>query len=251
MKLKYFKDQLKDFLDSFRLKFSFLQIMLFDLIFYAAVMPLTYAVASMVNKQGEGINTAMLTQEAIMQASEAELVALTSQIRGLVVGAIVGFGLLAVITLAVWSLTRGLIYSKLLGKKYTSKYFKKSLLLNLVLGLGLLLIIPFIAVLVRTQSVFLVYVAFIIILAAAYLVTLTYIQFTKKNAIFNSIGEGFSFGAKALPRLLLPGLLILIVGFLINKITLRLPSSLYISLIIFVAYMAWARTYFISETKKI
>ena len=56
-----------------------------------------------------------------MQASEAQLATLVPQLKGLLVLTILGLFLLGVITLVLWSVTRGLIYSTLLKKKFTKK----------------------------------------------------------------------------------------------------------------------------------
>ena len=93
------------------------------------------------------------------------------------------------------------------------------------------------------------YVSMLILLAMAYFTSLIYIQFTKKNETFNSIGKGLELGAKKLKTLLLPGILIIAVWLIINKIESLLPKSIYLSIIIFVVYMAWARIYFVNRVE--
>ena len=78
-KTNYFKEEFVQFFNSFKLKFNFLQIVLYDLIFYAVLYPSLYLVTWIINLKGENVDTALLTQETIMKASEAELQVVTGQ----------------------------------------------------------------------------------------------------------------------------------------------------------------------------
>jgi len=252
MKKNYFKKELTVFLNSFKLKFNFIQILLFDLIFFAITVPGIYLVSLMINKKGAEIDTAMLTQEALIGASEAELQLLTSQMQGLIAWTIASFVILALIILITWSITRCLIYGNLLKKKVTPTYFKKTIGFTLILSIIFIILVPFIAALVKTQTMFFAYFSLAIFLALIYFAVLSYIQLTKKNKVFASIRKGIEFGAKNFKKLLLPIILILVVGYIINQILALLPKSQKLTVIfilVLAAYMAWARIYFVDRVK--
>ena len=247
-KLDYLKKELMQFLNSFKLKFNFIQILLYDLLFYAIIVPSLLFIPNFLNKQGAKIDQSLLTQEAIMKATEVELQLFYSQLRNLVIAAVVGIAALLLIALLAWSLSRGLIYTKLLKKKFTSKYFKKFIGLNLVLGIALLVITPFLATLLKVQ---LIYLSLAILLIIAYFTTMIYIQFTKNNLIFASIGDGLSFGAKNILKLIIPIILIIIVGYILMKVSYNLPEISFAPLILVAAYMAWLRIYFINKVNQL
>ena len=251
--MKYFKTELKEFINSFKLKFNFIQILLFDLIFYIVVLPSIYLAALIINRQGVKVDTTLLTPEAIATASELEITLLSSQVRSLVVWTLVSFAVVFILALLTWSFTRGLIYTKLLKQKFTLKYFKKFIGLNIFLIMALIPILVFLAVLLKAELMSFIVVSVALLLAVAYFISLIYIQFTKNKQlkVFASIGEGLSLGAKKFKKLLLPGILIIIVGYIINVISVRLPPSTYTSIILFAIFMAWARIYFVSTVERV
>ncbi|MBW2995967.1 hypothetical protein KY332_01570 [Candidatus Woesearchaeota archaeon] len=245
------KKQLKQFIESFKLKFNFIQIIFYDLLFYAIVYPSTYLAGKIITKQGSKISPESLTQEAMAQITPDQLKLLMADVNTLMFTTIIVGILLAVILLLSWSFTRGMIYSTLLKKKFTKKYFKKLIGLNLFLAVILIPILLFISGLLKTKIIALMYASTILLTALIYFIALIFIKLTKTNKVFESIGNALEFGAKNIPKLLIPGILILAAGYIIRLLSTLAPQILIISVLLYAAYMAWARIYFVSEVEKI
>ncbi len=146
-----------------------------------------------------------------------------------------------------------MIYTTILKKKLTKTHFLKAMGFNFIFGITALVITIFFTsiakVLPYSSSIFLLIFAII-----SYFLFIIYVYFTKTLKVFSSIGYGLSTGIKKLNKLAIPYLLIILVlaaltvlSFFIGRVR---PLSSYFSLIIFVAFMSWARLYFIPEVEK-
>jgi hypothetical protein len=249
------KKTLKDFVNSFKPNIIWLYIMMFDLLFYGISVLLIKSVGSYLSEKSAAIN---LPVRDIAAMSAEQLKPLASHLQNFFIAIILLVILSFIIIMAAWSLTRGLIYSALLKKKFTKAYFKKFFLLNLFLTMPLAIILVFFtAIGLVLQGIFYhyKYVYYLVILAVSYYLAINYISFTKKNKVFDSIAKSLEFGIKKLHKLLLPCLLILIVSIMLPAVISLIPIPLtampLISLIAFVLFMAWARIYFIQEAEKV
>lgn len=244
----------KDFVNSFKPKISWLYIMLFDFLFYGISILLVKAVGSYLSKKSASI---ILPTGDLMSMPAEQLEPILLQLRNYFIATIVSVVLAFIIILVAWSLTRGLIYSLLLKKKYSKSYFKKSILLNLFLSVDIIILLTFfvsIGLLLQDLARGYVYVFYAVFLVIGYYLSLNYIFFTRKNHVFESVGKALTFGTKNLPKLIIPCLIILIISTVLsNLVPLIIPVQIlsFASLVIFVAFMAWARTYFVHEVEKI
>jgi len=250
------KKQLIDFKDSFKLKPNFLKIMLFDLLFYVITIASLFFFGFVISKYSEKIPAGMLNAD-IFSRSPEELSLLASNMQGFYIAIIVSVIASIIITLAAWSLSRGLIYTNLLKKKLTPRYFFKLLGLNTLLAIIILILLVFLSVIVKIIPAA-GYVLLALILIAIYFITLIYIYFTKSDKLFKSIGTALSKGTKAIPKLIFPCFLIIVVYILINIISSLIKKALQantatyiISLLIFIVFLAWARIYFTEEVSKV
>jgi len=242
------RKQLINFKDSFKLNLDFLQIFLYDLLFHVIFLPLLFLTKKIISSKTQNLD--LTSFQNIASQSAAQINMLTSQLSSLLTTLIISTVFLITLTLAAWSFSRGLIYTKILKKKLTLKYFFKFMLLNLILGIIILFSLASFTVLIKF-SFFKILLVFAILITI-YLLTFTYIYFTKKNQIFYAIGKSI----QAIPKiktLFIPCLLILVIFLIITLIIslLRLTLSPYIALLILTAFLTWARLYFIPEAEKV
>ena len=246
--------QLTLFKDSFKLDITFIKVIIFDLLFYVILIPSFFVVGILLNKWAQKMDLDMLNQQILTKSAE-EIQALTSQVQSFIAILIITVVILVLIILAAWSLSRGLIYTTLLKKKLTKGYFLKFMLLNLIIGIVALILLIFFSVIVNAIPPA-IYLFYAVVLIAGYLSVLMCVLFTKKNKIFNSIVKGFSEGAIKLKKLIIPCVLILVVFIILSLISFllgraQLTITPYISLLIFVIFMAWARIYFVRQAEKV
>lgn len=241
------------FVYSFKPKLSWLYMAILDLIFYGAASLAVKLTGSFLTRKSAGIDLPLTSDLTKLPTAQLEL--LTGQIQNLFISIVVSSLLLLIILLVGWSLTRGMIYSLLLNKKFTKKYFKKFTLLNLFLFAVLTVILVFftsIGLLLRDIVPYYNYVFYFVLLAIAYYLSVNYIIFTRKNLVFDSIGKSLVFGTKKLPKLFIPCIFILIISLFVQGIHTLMPvqSAPILTLIVFTIFMAWARTFFVQEAEK-
>jgi len=254
--MKKIKKFFKDFADSFKPKISWLYIILFDLLFYGITVLLVKGVGSYLAGKSNAINLPVIEDLTALTAEQVQPIA--SQVQSLVISTILLSILIFVVILGTWSLSRGLIYSILLKKEFNKKSFKKFILLNLFLFVVITIILTFftaIGLILQELVLSYRYVFYLVFLVIAYYLSINYIIFTKHNKVFESIGKALEFGTKNMPKLLIPCLLILIVSLILTNIQpfLGIPLAIapFVSLIVFVIFMAWARIYFVHKVEEI
>ncbi len=236
---------MKNLLNPFKTK-EFIFILLYDLLFYAIFIPCSYLFAFAINKKTNAIDLSALEQQTINTVSIAESELILSQMQSLVTW-MVGLGiLLASIAILSWSLSRGLIYTRLLKEKFNKKYFIRFALLNLIvlIIIAILSIVIFSLVSIHPYAL-LLYIPFFAI--ASYFITLTYIKFTKNIKIFKSIKRGLKAG---FTKNIIPALIILGIFILLNLLASILPYNIIIYTALLLVFMAWARMYFVDEVKR-
>ena len=244
--------QLKDFIKSFKADKIFLNIILYDLIFYliATVSFVLggYALRTQVGK----VDTSMLNQY-ILQRSPEEIQVLNSQMKAFFAVFILTILGVLIALLAAWSLSRGLMFTSILKKKFNKNYFLKFAGLNLIIGAAAVAVILLFSRFIEIPSVF--YIFYAVVLILVYFIAMIYTYFTKKNnQIFNSIGKGLTIGIKKLKHMFIPLLLILAVFVILSFLNYgiqRYYQIKYLSIILLIIYSAWARPYFVSEAEKV
>ncbi|MBW2978203.1 hypothetical protein KY331_05125 [Candidatus Woesearchaeota archaeon] len=246
--------KLKDFKDSFKPKITWIYIMLFDLLFFAVAILTLKGVGSFLEKKMAVIN---MPEGDLLSMTQEQLQPITAQLQDLVISIGISVILVFIVMIAIWSLSKGLIYCTILKKKFTKQYFKKFFLLNLFLSIVIIIILTFLMTVgsVLKELVAFRHIFYIFLLAVAYYLSINYIFFTKHNKVFESIGKTLTFGTKNILKLLIPCLLIYIPFQIIFTTLTLIPIPLFfapfVSLIIFVIFMAWARNYFVQEVNKI
>ena len=244
------------FLDSFKFKKNFLYIIGYDLLFYIIAVIFVKLFGFIIEKMSSGVDMSILNR-AVLDPSPAQVEIVTQTVMGAkaVVYVFAIFVVLyLVILLFAWSLSRGLIYCTLLKKKFNSKYYWKFLLLNLVFFVPLLIMF-FSFVYVIKELPYAIYVLMFLILAVSYFLTLSYIKFDHK--VFKAIGSALEFGFTKIHKMLIPFVLILLMFFVMSFITSGVNRMVsfglkpYVSVVLFVVYMAWARIYFVRVVEKL
>jgi hypothetical protein len=199
-----------------------------------------------------GVDLSMLNQQ-ILQRSPEEVQALSSQLTSLLVILLLTIIFFLLALLLSWTLSRGLMWTTVLKKKFTKHYFKKFVGLNVLFGIVLAILIFVFSKLVELS--YIIYIFYITFAIFIYFTAIIYTYFTKKeHQIFNSIGQGLTIGVKKLKHLIIPSLLIIVLlavisiaSFLLQKVY----SSIFIIFILIILYSAWARPYFISQAEKV
>jgi len=247
------KKQLHDFKDSLKINLDFLQLLLYDLLFYAIAIPSAIIFGKLIANQTKTMDLTSLNQGLLAQQATAELQSIMSQVGHLLLFFFIGLFLLIIIVLAAWALSRGLIYNKLLNKKLTKAFFFKFMAMNLLFGFFLAMIFFLLGTFVTVSKIFIIpfYASFFV---CSYFITLTYIFFTKKVKVFEALGDSLSKGAAIFPKIWLPCLLILIMFMVlgaVNQIATRLGAQQFIYILTLALYTCWARIYFVRAVEKI
>lgn len=251
--IKNMKKQFKSFIGSFKNK-DYLRMFLYESLFYIIVLPSFLLVSLYLKHAADKLNPGALQNSITLQSIEAAE-PIFRQFQFYFYMFMAFAVLLFLITLFSWSLSRGLAYTHLLGRKMTKIYFLKFSGLSLIFGIIIFAVALFFGSIVNISKE-LAYTFFIFIIAALYFIPMIYMSFTKDNKIFSSIGEGLAFGAKKIHKLIIPCIFISIVfilAIIINTLQAIVTSSLasYISGILFIAFIAWARLYLVEEAKKL
>ncbi|MBD3248745.1 hypothetical protein GF336_01750 [Candidatus Woesearchaeota archaeon] len=235
---------MKNLLKPFKTK-EFIFILLYDLLFYLIFIPFSYLFAYIINSKTNAIDMSVLEQHTLQTMPLAESEIILSQMQSLVYW-IVGLGIiLASIAILSWSLSRGLIYTRLLKQRFDKKYFKRFNLLNLLL-LIIIIIISMIIFSLASLNPYAVFLYIPVFIIAAYFITLTYIQFTKKTKIFKAIEKGLKAG---FTKNIIPALIILGVFILLNLLASILPYNIIINTALLFIFITWARVYFVEAVK--
>jgi len=261
-----FRDKWQLFLDSFRLKSSFLYISLYDLLFYLIAVPLFILFPLMLNKRLEGIDpdilsrisSADLTSVTATQTQELELA--VKSMQSFFTFFILGVILLFIVSLLVFTLSRTLIWNHLFKKKFDWKNYLKFNAVNIILSAAILIIV-FISLRLRTLilmplvSVSVLF-AFIVssllflltFMAFNYIINLVYLNYTQKPKIFGSIKETYKLiknkFSDIYPSYLFIVFASIIISF-ISQLFWLIPFAVqrYLNLALVILFAAWMRIY--------
>ncbi len=271
---------LKSYLDSFRFKKVFGEILLIDLICFGIITTLfTITLNFFQNKFSvlTGGKTPEQVQQLLTSASPEQLLPFLSQLKFYLIIFLISITLLSLLAFFSYSFSQSLIWHKLLAKK-PFRHWRWNLL-NLALIIPILLyslaalIIKFLsgylfkkivtlnpafylqnsgyldAVLTLLNGM----VTFLLVLLGLIIILLTYFSFTEKNKVWISIGEGFHLfklhWKKLWKLLLLTALTAIIITLILIPIKKILPSSVLfnqtINLFLSAFYLAWIRIYLV------
>ena len=257
--MKQFKQYIKSFKE---LDLEFIHTVMYDILLYScwALSFVVYGLwtTKIFEKLNEldiaSLQTAMqdITKSNISnQQAELSLQILQSTITKFIFLTL----LLILIILGVYALFKGLIWTKILKKKFTFKYFRKFIALNLlyVLFAVVVFILPVLLVLLGIKAgfwlLFLQIIIGIILIMYFYFRTISNILFAKTKKI-SSFFKSFEKGADKFKKLIIPLLYIVLIFMIISLISMILnifPEIIVMifSSILLLAFISWARIYFV------
>lgn len=196
---------------------------------------------------------ATIDLENIMSASAAEVSVNIALIRGFIISLSLTTVLFLIYFAVVWSFFNGNIWSIILRKRFTLKYYKKFLLLNLAWVFAWAVFsVVFLMSMNRTAAVYFFIIIFFIII---HLTNILYVSFTEEPKL-KSVKKAFELGFKNIHRFIVPYVLIWIVGIVLSFVFLifrPLPDKLEsgITLVLTLPYLAWLRIYIASCVDKV
>jgi hypothetical protein len=255
--MNYLKQQLKLFLESFKFKKNFLYTIAYDALFFIIAILFIKLFGSILGRMSSNVDMSIINKAVLSPSpAQAEILKMTlTNAKAVVYGLGIAIVLYLIIIIFAWSFSRGLIYSKLLNKKFNNRFYWKFLSLNLVFYIPLLIIsIAFVYVIKEIPQA--IYILILVLLAIFYFLALSYISFVKNNKIFKAIGNALEFGFTKIHKMLIPLIFILIMFVIMSLLTALIIMNLsfsikpYVSLFIFLIYLAWLRIYFVNSALK-
>lgn len=252
-KENYFKKSLKTLLDSFKeinLKASF--IILADMLFYMAFMLMMFLWNIALGHLFKDFPVESIKN--ITSLSEEQLGQLAGPMHDVLVSLTVSVPLIILLTIALWSLSKGIIWNLVLKKKFSLSYFWKFSLLNLIWIL--LWFVPSLFFLFSFKTTM---AAFFLVFASAallYSTPILFIIFTKENIIFKSIKETFKTAFGKIHHFIVPYIIILFSIMITPIIVLPiiyLSQKAYLTIFIIVLFicLAFTRFYLANVVKNI
>lgn len=265
---------LKNYLKSFRLKKEHAYIFLVDVLF----MGIVYLLFTSFNWYLDGKMGALSAgkgpeqiQQMMLAMGPEQLQAFMGNLTYFLVFFLVGLVLLVGLTWSLLSLSRGLIWNKLLGRKLTRKNYWRWNWLNLALivplvgylmvGGAVKLVLLFVFKMISSNLVFLEIANALtgLLIGLLFLVFLfsVYYSFTIKYRVWESIGEAFHLlktrWKRIWPALLLVWLTSLVMALVlwpISKLFVYRPQILFgINIGISLLFLSWMRVYFFRAVK--
>ena len=246
------KTYLNNFIKSFKVKGVFLNIILYDLIFYF-LATVSFIFGGYLLRTEIGKVDMSILDQYIMQRSPEEIQMLSSQMKGFFAVFILIILALIIAVVASWSLSRGLMYTSILKKKFNRRYFLKFAGLSFIIGaVAVAMTILFSKF---AEIIAVLYLFYLLLFIFIYFTALIYTYFTKtEHHIFSSIGKGLTLGIKKIKHMFAPSILIFAVFIALSFLNYgiqRLYTIKYLSILFLIIYSAWARIYFVSEAEKV
>lgn len=235
------------FANSFKPTKDFALLMLFDALFWAALAVLIVVLSSALQgpfaslrsiQLGEGVSLGTIASyNTLLQA------AFTTALVALVV-----FWLAV---LAAYSLSRGLVWLTLARGKFKAGFFLRFALLNLcwcTVWLALVLVA------LLTMQPMAGAIAFIVLLLAyVHVTTVLHAAYAKSGEAGKSVREAFGTGLGALGGFIIPYAYAFLVYVIVAQVQRLIPGAagLVVTFLIFIAFMAWYRTYLSAVLRRI
>jgi hypothetical protein len=242
----YFKCLYKEFTNSLKdAKKVVLIVALYDLLFYVFLYLGSKLIAIMTNRQLEKIQP-LLGMMTTMSANLAELEKNLTIMKGFQAFLIIAPIIFLLFVIIDWTIFKGLIWVAILRKRFSLKYFKNFLALNLLWFIPWTILLLLVVILVRQRaSAYMVLLLFILLMHLSGVLCIT---FTKKDKIINAIKEAFCIGIGKIHLFLVPYLALIILFIVVSQvgwIFRPLPHTIQaiLSLIVLVLYTAFARVF--------
>jgi hypothetical protein len=222
---------LKTYLNSFKNK-KLLFVLLLNLAFVALTAVIIQLLLLTAHPWIE--NFKAINPETLIYKGESELAGIVATLKSTALAAAVFAMVFLILTLANWSLFEGLIYTTLLKKKFTFRYLKKFLLLNIIWFIPWLALFFLIIVEGRVET---------IIISGLLLVAL-FIHFTLiLNVLYTRTGkfqlrQTLKIGVTKIHHFLLPYVIIIITYIIIQQIIIP-----YVTMLLFLLFFSWVQNY--------
>jgi hypothetical protein len=265
----------KDFLYSFKFGNMHLKQILYDSLFWLVMIIVMFGLKYMLSYGMNGIDASSLNSN-LMQKSAEEIQDISGSVAKLgffVVSAIV---IMVVSAIGMLGFTRGIIYSIIMAKKFSSKIFWKFAglyLIILLLSPIVLIFLSFATTFIKNiNSVGMMYtmLGLLILITGLILYVLTIVSayIAKTGELFNAIGKGLSTAFGKFNRLYIPLCFVLLIfvlsSFLFSLLQAAMRSwymstssavvsgiSSFLPFVYVIVFAAWARTYVVKEAAKL
>lgn len=188
-----------------------------------------------------GLNSLGLDNMAEKSLAEFQLI--SSALRTFFFVMIGGIILLFLLVVAGYSLFEGMAWCRILKKRFSFKYFRKFVLLNLA-WFAFFAVLFFIFMAGLKQNALIIMPIFVFVFL--YFTLILSVLFTQKNR-FSQIKEALKKGVVKIQYFLLPLILIFITSFLASKINLIYKSlqvfAIIFNLVLFLLIFSWVKVY--------
>jgi hypothetical protein len=219
---------------------NFVLLLLFDVVFWAALIVLLFVLGSVLRAPYEQLSLVEFGKEALTLPTLQQNNAITQRFFAITLVSLLVFWLLLV---CAYAFSRGLIWLTLQGKSLRKEFFKRFALLNLLWCTLALIIVLFILTAIKPPVA-----AYAFILASllyAHLTSVLHYQYTRTNAFVQSLKYAFGIGLGRLTSFVVPFCYLFTVYIILNQLQrfVQGKTALIVTLIIFLVFMAWYRTY--------
>jgi len=164
-----------------------------------------------------------------------------------------------ILIILVYTISRGLIWTKIMEKQPTKKYLLKLGLLSLIWTTGWIVVFSVLVTISNQQ--YYKWIMIVLGITYIYLTTILHHSFTYKNTIGSAVQKAFAIGLGKIHRLILPYIYIIIIFIAIGQI-LNIPTRMtygitatktagMIGITVLLLFAAWYRTYINKKIKQI
>ncbi|MDP3882089.1 MAG: hypothetical protein Q8Q31_04415 [Nanoarchaeota archaeon] len=242
-------EQYRSFVDSWSLKRKFWFSYVFDLIFYFLIIMSFIFWGSLLKKKAESL--AGVDYASVFSGNMQQMNSALDILQSFYIYLIISLAILALVMILIFTLCKGVIWTSLMNKGRTYKYFRNLFFSNLLFYIPFLLILVFL--LMRNQSI----IAGILFLLVLHFNGLSLYFLSAGEGLWKGLKNAFRTGYKVHKFLLFYALfgilffiLDLIFGWIRNNFTTNFSSGLAI-LLLLVLFLAIVRNGFIKLVDKI
>lgn len=235
------------FAGSFKLSKDFALIMLFDALFWAALAVLIVVLSSALQGPFASLRSIQLGEGV----SLGTIASYNTVLQGAFTTALVSLVVFWLVVLAAYSLSRGLVWLTLVRGRFQAQFFLRFALLNLcwcTVWLALVLVA------LLTMQPLAGAIAFIVLLLAyVHVTTVLHASYAKSRQAGESVRAAFGRGLGALGGFIIPYAYVFLVYVIIAQVQRLIPAAagLVVTFLVFLAFMAWYRTYLSAIVRRI
>jgi hypothetical protein len=244
---KYLASTYRELFESFKnLDKKFFVISLYDALFIASALFIFMLGSSLL---GKAISKLMPLASDPFGIAGTQVSLLFKAIAVLAIWAVAVF----VAIVIAQTIFKGLIWTTIMGKKFTSRYFKKLFWVNV--SWFLLWLVTSLIIYYGASVKYRIYVQGIYYLLLFYFTTILYILFTRKNVIKRTISKALSLGVRKVRYFIIPYIYAVIIFVIISQlfrvINPATKLGMFIGVILTIFFIAWMRLYIYSIAKDV